>query len=84
MENTSQGAIAVDDTHIDQVAAQIEEKGLQYDDLVEQAREGDKRQQVDLGVYKAFRLHWRAALYSIAVSTCLVMEGFDLVIITSL
>lgn len=77
-------AVVIDDGLVGQVASTLEKAGVRFQDVVDEARLADKVQHVDLGVIKALRLHWKAALWSVGISTCLVMEGYDLVIITSL
>lgn len=78
-----QQVLVVDDDHMKRLQNGVEKQGVRFQEVVKDAREGDKEANVDLGVYHAFKLHWKAALWSIAISTCLVMEGYDLVIINS-
>lgn len=77
-------AVVIDDHLVGEVASTLERAGVRFQDVVDEARLADKVQHVDLGLVKALRLHWKAALWSAGISTCLVMEGYDLVIITSL
>ncbi len=47
------------------------------------AKAAAEHEHQDLGVVAAFRKHWKAALWSIGLSTALVMEGYDVVVINS-
>lgn len=76
-------AVAVGEGNAKEVASKLEKQGVHFQEIVDDAREGANVQSVDLGVFKAFKLHWKAALWSMGISTCLVMEGYDLVIINS-
>ena len=82
-EDGNSGAVVVDKDKVNDIQAQVEQKGVKFINLVEDAKVADEDQHVDLGVLTAFRTHWKAALWSMAISTCLVMEGYDLVIINS-
>ncbi len=55
--------------------------GSDYDDVVANAKAAAEHEHRDLGVVAAFRAHWKAALWSIGLSTALVMEGYDVVVI---
>ncbi|GAC96572.1 hypothetical protein PHSY_004153 [Pseudozyma hubeiensis SY62] len=57
--------------------------GNDYDNVVKGAQAAADYDHQDLGVVAAFRKHWKAALWSIGLSTALVMEGYDVVVINS-
>ncbi len=48
---------------------------------LQNAKAAAEHEHRDLGVVAAFRAHWKAALWSIGLSTALVMEGYDVVVI---
>lgn len=57
--------------------------GSEYDDVVDKARKAAEEEHRDLSVISAFRIHWKAALFSMGLSFALVMEGYDVVVINS-
>ncbi len=59
------------------------ELGSDYGKVVAGAEAAAIHEQQDLGVVEAFRKHWKAALWSLGLSTALVMEGYDVVVINS-
>ncbi|SPO29090.1 related to Maltose permease [Ustilago trichophora] len=59
------------------------ELGPDYEKVLAGAQAAAAHQQQDLGVVAAFRKHWKAALWSLGLSTALVMEGYDVVVINS-
>lgn len=59
------------------------ELGNDYDNVVLGAKAAAEYEHQDLGVVASFRKHWKAALWSIGLSTALVMEGYDVVVINS-
>lgn len=77
------GAVVVDHEKVSQIQAQVERKGVKFANLIEDAKIADEAQHVELGVLRAFRTHWKAALWSMGISTCLVMEGYDVVIMAA-
>lgn len=79
----AQSTVQIDQARNKDIAAQVEQRGVKFVNLVEDAKAADEDQHIDLGVLTAFRTHWKAALWSMAISTCIVMEGYDLVIVNS-
>ncbi|KAJ1025108.1 hypothetical protein NDA16_002615 [Ustilago loliicola] len=67
----------------DEVAQIRKELGEDYEKVVAGAEIAAAHAQQDLGVIAAFRKHWKAALWSLGLSTALVMEGYDVVVINS-
>jgi SP family general alpha glucoside:H+ symporter-like MFS transporter len=76
---------AQDELRIDgQEAKAIQnELGGDYEKVVAGAEAAAAHEQQDLGVVQAFRKHWKAAAWSLGLSTALVMEGYDVVVINS-
>ncbi len=79
----AQDAVVLNAAHANNVAAELSAKGVHFADVVVNAKDADEREHVELGVIRAFRTHWKAALWSMVISTCLVSEGYDLVIVNS-
>jgi malonyl CoA-acyl carrier protein transacylase len=58
-DSEAANVVALDSAKANDVAAQITDKGVRFVDLVQDARQADEREHVDLGVIKAFRTHWK-------------------------
>jgi SP family general alpha glucoside:H+ symporter-like MFS transporter len=66
--------LAVDHSHL---SSKIEN----YEQVLQDAAAAD-RQEHKMGGWETFKAYRKAAFWSAILSTCLVMEGFDLVVVS--
>ena len=78
--NEAQDVLRVEDHESDAIRSEL---GSDYGKVVAGAEAAAVHEQQDLSVVEAFRKHWKAALWSLGLSTALVMEGYDVVVINS-